>query len=435
MLCVNNSFSKLFTMPLVFIATVGIVSSLAAQTHTPEEIWQIIQQQQMTIDSLRAKLDDTQKTLDEVVQAVEVTAEAIEVATIQSEKITGGVYTSIGGYGELHYNNLDDEAVADGDDSVDRTDFHRYVLYFGHEFSDDIRFFSELELEHSLAGEGAPGEAELEQAWIELDLSPQHRIRAGLDVLPIGIINTTHEPNTFYGVERNRIESEIIPTTWWEAGIGLNGELAPGWNYDVVLHSGLAVPTTGSSAFRPRSGRLKVAEADDQDMAATGRIRYTRIPGLEVGVSAQYQADITGIADAFEIDATLLEGHVDWKQNNGFGLRALYTRWDFGSDNGLDPTAFNAGNLSGWYIEPSYRFKVNSRRWSDFGVFARYSMWDERNRLAGSHRYEEFGQFIAGLNWWPHSNVTFKVDFQWEDADGSVDRLLDGINFGVGYQF
>ncbi len=431
MFCVVNPRSKIF----VFITVLGICSTLSAQTPTHEEIWQIVQQHQKTIDTLQTKLDETQKKLDEALLAVETTADAIEAVSIESKKITGGDRTSKGGYGELHYNNLNDDATADGDDSVNRADFHRFVLYFGHEFSDDVRFFSELELEHSLAGESTPGEVELEQAWIELDLNQQHRIRAGLDILPIGILNPTHEPNTFYGVERNRVESEIIPATWWEAGIGLNGEIAPGWNYDFVLHSGLVVPVTGSSAFRPRSGRLKVAEADDQDLATTGRIRYTGIPGLEVGVSAQYQADITGTADAFDISASLLEGHVDWKHHSGFGLRALYARWDLGNDAGLDPAVVNANNLSGWYIEPSYRFKAGNQRWNDFGVFTRYSMWDERNQIAGSHRYEEFGQFVAGLNWWPHSNLAFKVDFQWEDADRTVDRVLDGINLGVGYQF
>jgi len=431
MFCVVNTRSKIF----VFITVLGIGSTSSAQTPTPEEIWQIVQQQQKTIDTLQTELDETQKKLDEALLAVETTADAIEVASIESKKMAGGDRTSIGGYGELHYNNLNDDATADGDDSVNRADFHRFVLYFGHEFSDDVRFFSELELEHSLAGESTPGEVELEQAWIELDLNQQHRLRAGLDILPIGILNSTHEPNTFYGVERNRVESEIIPATWWEAGIGLNGEIAPGWNYDFVLHSGLAVPITGSSAFRPRSGRLKVAEADDQDLATTGRIRYTGIPGLEVGVSAQYQADITGTADAFDISASLLVGHVDWKHHSGFGLRALYARWDLGNDTGLDPAVFNANNLTGWYIEPSYRFKVGNQRWNDFGVFTRYSMWDERNQIAGSHRYEEFGQFVAGINWWPHSNLAFKVDFQWEDADRTVGRVLDGVNLGVGYQF
>ena len=89
----------------------------------------------------------------------------------------------------------------DGDDSRERAGLHRFVLFFDHEFNDSLRFFSEVEVEHSFAGEGKPGEVGIEQACVEIDLNGQHRVRAGLDILPIGIINSTHEPNTFYGIE------------------------------------------------------------------------------------------------------------------------------------------------------------------------------------------------------------------------------------------
>lgn len=425
-----------FSFSVIFL---GLCLSRYAVSAAPsmEEMWQIIQQQQQTIEALQARLEAADQRMDKTEEAVEVTADAIEVATIQRDKGTFGKRTSVGGYGELHYNNLDDQNdTTGGDDSRERADFHRFVLYFGHEFTDDIRFFSELEVEHTLVGGGGPGEVELEQAWVELDLNDQHRLRAGLDILPIGIINPTHEPNTFYGVERNRVESEIIPSTWWEAGIGARGELAPGWNYDLVLHSGLSVPTSGGSAFRPRSGRLKVAEADDQDLAVTGRLRYTGIPGLEIGVSGQYQSDITGTADSFDIDASLLTAHVDYKHASGFGLRALYARWDMGDDGGLDPAAVNADTLDGWYVEPAYRFRFADHMWAEAGVFARYSRWDERNGLSGvAFRYEEFEQLTLGFNWWPHQNLAFKFDVQWEDAGGPVDGVFDGINLGIGYQF
>ena len=65
---------------------------------------------------------------------------------------------SIGGYGELHLNlNQDDD---------NEIDFHRWVLFINHRFSDKINLYSEFELEHSLAGDGKPGEVELEQAYL-----------------------------------------------------------------------------------------------------------------------------------------------------------------------------------------------------------------------------------------------------------------------------
>ena len=412
--------SLLIAIPCVlsFCLLTGIQPSFA-ESPSMDELWEIIQQQQELITELKARLDkmdqrvtvneekveETVENIEATTEAIEATADAVEANFIAATKGHGGSKTSIGGYGELHYNNQE------GDDEVD---FHRFILYFGHEFTDNIRFFSELELEHALAGEGKSGEIELEQAWIEADITENHRLRAGLDILPIGIINPTHEPNTFYGVERPEVEVRIIPSTWWEAGIGLNGELAPGWNYDAVLHSGLSTTTN------IRSGRQKVSEANADHPAVTARLRYTRIPGLEVGGSFQYQSDITaGVADN---SATLFEGHVDWKHHTGLGLRALYTRWD------LDDVLSIAGDDTqyGFYIEPAYRFPLGFVP-GEVGVFARWSELDY-----GNTKEEERIGF--GINYWPIHQVAFKFD--WINIDDvDTDTSANSFNLGFGYEF
>ena len=406
--------NNLLKQSVVGIAlSVMCVSLSQAETPDAEEMWKIIQQQQKTIEQLQQKLEQTdqkvdiaEKKVEETAQEVEVAVEAIEVAQ-QSKSSSLSDKTSVGGYGELHYNSKD------GNDEID---FHRFVLYFGHEFTDGIRFFSEFELEHALSGEGQNGEVELEQAWIEMDINDSHRLRAGLDILPIGIINVTHEPNTFYGVERPEVEKRIIPATWWEAGVGLNGELAPGWNYDVVLHSGL------STTSNIRSGRQKVSQANADHPAATARLRYTGIPGLEVSGSFQYQSDITAGATTEANSATLFEGHVDWKHNSGFGLRALYTQWD------LDNMLSIAGDDKqyGYYVEPAYRFPVSFIP-GEIGFFARWSELDY-----GDTKEEE--RIGIGMNYWPTGQVSVKFD--WTNIDDvDANTSADTVNLGIGYQF
>jgi len=429
---------------ITLLGAVAGAGAVAAEPPSQEEMWRIIQEQQKTIEELKARLETTdqkvQQTEAKVVETeskVEATADAVEqVGRADTGRVSWADRTSLGGYGELHYNNLENDGT--GDD-LDQVDFHRFILFVGHEFNDDLRFFSELEIEHAFLEDtddgSSPGAVELEQAWLELDLADNHRLRGGLDILPIGIINPVHEPDTFYGVERNRVESEIIPTTWWEAGLGLNGEPAPGWRYNVVAHSGLKVPVTGGSAFRPRSGRLKVAKAKNQDLAVTADLRYAGIPGLEVGISGQYNRDITGTADNLDIDATLFSGHIDYKHSSGFGLRALYARWDMDDGPaGIGPAAFNADTLDGFYIEPAYRFPLAGSIPGELGVFARYSQYDERNGQANL-RYVEFDEFVTGLNWWPHPNAVVKFDYQTQSADEVVANEFDGFNLGVGYQF
>jgi hypothetical protein len=52
-------------------------------------------------------------------------------------------------------------------------------------------------------------------------------------------MNETHEPPTFYGVERNDVEKNIIPTTWWEGGAMVEHEFMDGLSTKLAITSGL----------------------------------------------------------------------------------------------------------------------------------------------------------------------------------------------------
>lgn len=321
--------------------------------------------------------------------------------------------TSIGGYGELHYNNLNGEGGATDKKEID---FHRFVLFFGHEFSKDIRFFSELELEHSLAGDGAdkPGEIELEQAYLEFDISQTMRAKGGLFLIPVGIINETHEPNVFYGTERNPIEKNIVPATWWEAGAALSGEFSEGLSYDIALTSGLDLNTED----KVRGGRQKVAKARANSPMITGRIKYTGIPGLELASTVASISDYTQ-GQGTENSATMVEAHAVYN-TGAFGLRALYASWDVdGKTTGYD-------KQSGWYIEPSYKISPK------LGVFARYNKYDNQAGSGGPGDSEK-QQTDFGINYWPHEDVVIKLDFQTQSNANNKNQ--NGFNMAIGYQF
>ncbi|MGH8245421.1 MAG: porin, partial [Gammaproteobacteria bacterium] len=385
-------------LPLTALAAALLTGGAALaqdQQPSPEEMWRIIQQQQQEIESLKSRQSETD-------EKVEAAGERIEEVAAK-EPAGGGMVegwwnrTSVGGYGEMHYNG----------GSRDEIDFHRFVLFFGHQFSDRIRFFSELELEHSLAGDSEPGEVELEQAFVEFDISDRIQARAGLFLLPVGILNETHEPPTFFGVERNIVETNIIPTTWWEGGVGGRAVLGRGFSADLAVHSGLSVDTT---TFLIRGGRQKVAEAPAEDPAITGRIKWTGMPGVELAFSAQYQDDLTqGVLD---IDATLLETHANIRRGP-WSLRALYARWDLGGD---QPRAVGRDEQYGWYVEPGYIFTTGK---GEVGVFARYS---EADNTVGDSTDSKLRQTDVGLNYWPHPQVVLKADYQFQSVPaGMVD--------------
>ena len=321
----------------------------------------------------------------------------------------------IGGYGELHYNNLSGE---NGASDKEELDFHRFVLYVGYDFSESVRLTSELEVEHSLSGDGKPGEVELEQAFIDFDLNGSHTARAGLFLLPVGLMNLTHEPTRFYGVERNPVENKIIPTTWWEAGAGFHGQLLDSVSYAAYIHSGLN--TSSNSSYAVRSGRQKAAKAKASDLAGTIAVNWNN-PGITVGGALVYESDVTQGSDASAGNALLLELHANVKKGP-LGLRALYAEWTL---DGNGPESSGADRQYGWYVEPSYR-PIDS-----VGLFVRFSDWD--NLAGDSSSDSSKAQFDVGVNWYPHPQVVLKADYQLQD--NSNDKNQDGFNLGVGYDF
>ena len=398
-----------------------------AATPSVDEMWEIIQRQAKEVEELKNAAAQRDQQIQETDLKVEATADAVE----QGAGATPGSLeqqTSIGGYGELHYNNLDDESGSDEPDDIDEIDLHRFVLFFGHQFTDTVRLYSELEVEHNVAGEGQNGEVELEQAFIEWDYAAHQRAKTGVFLIPVGILNETHEPDTFYGVERNKVEAEIIPATWWEAGVAFSGELGAGFSYDAGVHSGLFLDASEGTDGRLRGSRQKVSEARADEPAYTARLKYTGVRGLELAATVQYQTDLLQgetFAGESDIDAVLYELHAAY-QAGPFQLRALYAQWDI--DEGINALTErdDADQREGFYIEPAVKIT------DQLGLFLRYSEWDEVRADAGFDM--SMSERMAGVNFWLTETVVFKADYQdQQGVDGRAEH--DGFNLGVGWSF
>lgn len=418
---------------LVLCITCLWVASVHAEAPGIEEIWELLQQQQRQIERLEEELQGSNRELEQAQQELSEQSEAQETRIARTETEVENTLsaiesrsfgsetskTSIGGYGELHYNNLDNK---------EEIDLHRFVLFFSHQFSDELSFYSELEVEHSIAGDGKVGEVEMEQAFVQWDYAESHSAKGGVFLIPVGIMNQTHEPDTFYGVERNAVEKNIVPSTWWEGGVAFNGELAPGWSYDLAMHSGLNLDTDNGSASKRssiRSARGKVGKAAANSFAYTGRVRFNGIPGIQWSTTFQYQSDLAqddadniGIG---KISATLFESDISLNKGN-FGLRALYSRWDI--DDEIEILNAGSDEQVGWYLEPSYRFEK-------FGLFARFSRYDLTAGASSTSNEKE--QMDFGINYWLHDNVVIKADYQIQNNDNGSD--IDGFNLGFGYSF
>ncbi len=387
------------------------ISQTVAEMPSQEEMWKMIQQQQQEIKELK----NQQKVTDEKTDAVTEVVES-QASNTSNDNDAPGWWknTQIGGYGELHYNGGDKDEI----------DFHRFVIEISHQFNDRIRLFTEWELEHAISGDDEEGEVELEQAYIEFDLTEEHQARAGVFLLPVGIMNEHHEPTTFFGVERNPVESNIIPTTWWEAGVGVSGELPANFQYDLAFHSGLETPIDGSNAFKIRNGRQKASKASAKDGAVTAALNWNGIAGVKLGASAQYQNDITQRTQAEDVSAVLLATNADIRKGP-LGLRAVYAHWSL---DGSTVDAVGRDQQAGWYVEPAYYIDTPA---GDVGIFGRYNQYDNE---AGNSADTEYEQIDVGLNFWPHQNVVLKVDMAFVDAPaGGMDDEI--LNLGVGFNY
>jgi hypothetical protein len=368
----------------------------------------------MTGTALAGELEDLKKRVALLEDLQVAVAEKVESSTASESLFSN---TQLGGYGELHYNNLDGE---NGASDKDQIDFHRFVLMINHSFSEDITLHTELELEHSLAGESQPGEVELEQAYVDIKMSDEHYAKVGLFLMPVGLLNETHEPDTFYGVERNPVEKNIIPTTWWEAGFGFSGSLSEDLRYDVAMHSGLQA---SGPSYKVRSGRQKVASAQASDFAYTGRLTWMPIRSLKTSLVLQYQSDITQGGNVQAGSATLINVNAEYTYR-GLTLKGLYANWDL-DGTAAGPELSGAEKQAGFMVEASYRIKEN------VGVFARLNQYD--NTAGSNGALSEKEQIDVGVNWWLHQNVVLKADAQFQNNEN--DQNQDGFNLGLGYSF
>jgi hypothetical protein len=185
--------------------------------------------------------------------------------------------TALGGYGELTLN-----APGNGPAIID---LRRLVVFIGHNFTDRIRFYSELEVEHAVASSDDRGEFEVEQAYLD-DLGSGHlNLRAGLIIMPVGIINVYHEPPTFNGVDRPDVDTLVIPSTWREPGFGVFGEIREGLAYQLYLVNGFdSHGFTAASGIADGHQEAQLAHA--RDFGGVARLTYEPRLATIFGASA-----------------------------------------------------------------------------------------------------------------------------------------------------
>jgi hypothetical protein len=134
---------------LVFVSSMAL-----AKAPSLEEMWVIVQSQTAEIESLKAQLDVANQSAQQTRVIVEAAADAIDEQYAPTSTIAASwaEKSRFGGYGELLYNSGTQTTDNATNNPSKEIDIQRFVTYFAHEFDDNLRFFSELEVEHSNTG-------------------------------------------------------------------------------------------------------------------------------------------------------------------------------------------------------------------------------------------------------------------------------------------
>jgi len=362
-----------------------------------------------------------------------------------------GEGTTLWGYGQLDYNR----PTARSADA--QFDLSRAVIGFTHAFDESTRIYGELEWEHAIASAEDAGESEVEQLYIEHALAPSYGVRAGLMVVPIGLLNEHHEPTQFYGVERNFVEQAIIPSTWREGGIAGYGNTDSGWQWDIGLvtspNLGKWDPTSDEGRASPLGSihqELQLAKA--HDVSLWGRLNWLGVPGLNVGAaffagkigqdtSRQFDGDTNFRADKARL--LLGEAHARW-QSGPWDFAALYTRGTISDTQDLNlsfigqptpvPKSFWGGYAQGAWraLEWNRSSLVPFLRYEEFNTGAAYAAQPQG---LGTPALPTQRVWTAGVNYYLNPNVVFKIDYQNFRYDDVLLNYGNRFDLGIGYQF
>ncbi|MFN7143426.1 MAG: hypothetical protein ACK4YP_06605 [Myxococcota bacterium] len=362
--------------------------------------------------------------------------------------------TVVGGYGQIQarWLGVGPDPRFEGEATV-----RRLVLFVSHDFSSlgaPIRAYTELEWENAIAGEGHPGSVEVEQAFLEARIAGDAlSARAGLLLVPFGIVNQWHEPPVFHGVERPSLDLTLIPTTWRELGVGIVGK--PGIvRYE--LYAMTPLDPTGFDDAGIVNGRTLGAVSPADALAVSGRVEVEPTLGLVAGVSG-YGSDAGGAGDWFDatgerrklsLPVIGAEADVRWR-GYGFEARALGTmfwlpesddlmearRADgspyFPEGSGVVPT-----HMRGGYVELGWNVLHPTDATMELVPFARLEHYDTQAAVPegyDANPLRTVDEATFGLTFRPISNVAVKADVQLRDRKYGDDELQWDV--GVGYMF
>ncbi|HEX5310628.1 hypothetical protein [Aquabacterium sp.] len=389
---------------------------------------------------LAAKVDQLSSELAAV--KAQLASQSAAQSALQNASVANGatveaatVLTSYGEMGARFYNK---------DTARNSADLTRFVLGFQHRFDPKTKLVAEVEVEHAVTSADDAGEVAIEQAYVERQLSDRWAARAGLFVMPMGLLNENHEPTAYYGVERNFVETAIIPSTWREGGVQFVGELDRGVTVQAGVSTGFNLTKWDSTDAETAESPLgavhqEMSQARSRDWGFFGAVNWRGVPGLQLGTALFTGQGDHGDAGVPKMGVTLWDLHARYTPG-AWDLSALYAQGTISRTADFNQTLVGNDYLvpsrfSGWYTQAAYKLWSNGDltlspfvRWEEFNTREAYA--DLGAGLTPAAAKAE-RVITVGANLAVGSGVVVKADVQRFKQNSNDNRL----NLGLGWSF
>ena len=372
---------------------------------------------------------------------------------------------TVGGYGEAvyYYNFFSDspkryrhpDVYADAP-GHGRVDLPHAVIMLGYDFGHGWTVGTEIEFEHGgteaaveVEGEEAVefereiergGEVALEQFWVQKSFSKYLNVRAGHIVVPVGMTNNNHTPNTFFGVFRPEGENTILPCTWHETGLSVWGQAGP-WRYEAQLLPALNSRMMDSYGWAHNASASPYEFRPANNLAGALRVDWTGVKGLRLSASGYVgntfdndsYTDIYPATSPFHgVKGTLMIGAFDFAYRNRYLTVRGNVDYGFLGDDSII-TMFNNTRLPNSADAPYPHTRVGEQAWAagiEAGVdvlaffhakklqskklylFGRYDHYDSYVPFGVLPDIEEAERelIVGGINYYPLPEIAVKAE-------------------------
>ncbi|HEY9064095.1 MAG TPA: hypothetical protein VIO33_03875 [Burkholderiaceae bacterium] len=438
-------------LTLLAISMAAAAGSSSAQTATEAELARKLDQLAAELAQVKAQLAQMQKERAGAVPAPVAAASAPASAATTTAAAPAASpaaspaaaaepsqpATVLSAYAELNYNRptrASENAQAD---------MRRFVLGYQHRFDAKTKVVTELEVEHGVSSADDPGEVEVEQAYVERQLTQTWAARAGLFLIPAGLLNENHEPTAYYGVERNFVETAIIPSTWREGGLQFIGNFDNGLTAQFGVTTSFDLNKWDATSTEGRESPLgsihqEMALAKARDLAAFGALNWRGVPGLLLGGSL-FTGNATHAQATTQSRITLWDLHARWTPGR-WDLSGVYSRGTISNTDVLNAplvgnTTLIPKSFDGWYLQGAYKV------WSseDYALLP-FLRWEQYNT---ARSYADLGPGLTpeagptervitlGANFQVTPQVVLKADYQRFRENKDLNR----VNLGLGWSF